>query len=68
MKRYYIQSALVLPDETKVQQEIRPLLSVKDMFRKVLITKTAGRPWLDENGVLRIGIYDFLLDENLLDL
>lgn len=68
MKRYYIQSALVLPDETKVQQEIRPLLSVKDVFRKVLITKTASRPWLDENGVLRIGIYDFLLDEELLDL
>jgi hypothetical protein len=47
MKRYYIQSALVFPDKTKVQQEIRPLLSVKDMFRKVLITKTAARPWLD---------------------
>lgn len=68
MKRYYIQSALTLPDLEKTQQELRPLLSVKDMFRKVLITKTSARPWLDENGVLRLGLYDFLLDDKLLDL
>jgi uncharacterized protein len=68
MKRYYIQSALNMPDEAKTQQELRPLLSVRDMFRKVIITKTAARPWLDENGVLRLGIYDFLLDDKVLDL
>ena len=68
MKRYYIQSALILPDEEKTQQELRPLLGVKDMFRKVLITKTAARPWLDDNGILRIGIYDFLLDDKFLDM
>ena len=68
MKRYYIQSALNLPDEPKTRQELRPLFSVKDMFRKVLITKTASRPWLDETGVLRLGIYDFLLDDKLLDM
>ena len=68
MKRYYIQSALTLPDETKTRQERRPLLSVKDMFRKVLINKTAARPWLDEDGILRLGIYDFLLDDKVLDL
>lgn len=67
MKRYYIQSALQLPDEMKIRQELRPLLSVKDMFRKVIITKTATRPWLDEDGVLRLGIYDFLLNDNALD-
>ncbi len=68
MKRYYIQSALSLPDETKTRQELRPLLSVNDMFRKVIITKTAARPWLDEDGILRMGIYDFLLDDKLLDM
>ncbi len=68
MKRYYIQSALYMLDEQKTQQELRPLLSVKDMFRKVVITKTATRPWLDENGILRLGIYDFLMDDKLLDL
>jgi hypothetical protein len=59
---------LNLPDEQKTRQELRPLLSVKDMFRKVIITKTAARPWLDETGVLRLGIYDFLLDDKVLDL
>lgn len=68
MKRYYIQSALMLPHEEKTRQELRPLLGVKDMFRKVLITKTAARPWLEENGILRLGIYDFLLDDKLLDM
>ena len=68
MKRYYIQSALNLPDEQKTRQALRPLLSVKDMFRKVIITKTAARPWLDETGVLRLGIYDFLLDDKMLDM
>ena len=68
MKRYYIQSALMLPDAEKTRQELCPLLGVRDMFRKVLITKTAARPWLDENGILWLGIYDFLLDDKLLDL
>ena len=68
MKHYYIQSALMLPDAEKTRQELRPLMSVKDMFRKVLITKTAARLWLDENCILRLGIYDFLLDDRLLDL
>ena len=68
MKRYYIQSALMLPDEEKTRQELRPLLSVKDMFRKVLVTKTAARPWLDDKGILRLGIYDFLLDDKVLDM
>ena len=65
---YYIQSALMLPDAEKTRQELRPLLGVRDMFRKVLITETTARPWFDENGILRLGIYDFLLDDKLLDL
>ena len=68
MKHYYLQSALMLPDAEKTRQELRPFLAVRDMFRKVLISKTAARPWLDENGVLRLGIYDFLLDDKVLDM
>ncbi len=67
MKRYYIQSALSMDDMDKARQELRPLLGVKDMFRKVVITKTTAKPWFDDMGVLRIGIYDFLLDEKSLD-
>ena len=67
MKRYYIQSAMSMDDMDKKRQELRPLLGVKDMFRKVIITKTAAKPWIDDMGVLRLGIYDFLLDEKSLD-
>lgn len=67
MKRYYIQSTLYMDDRDKVNQELRPLLGVKDMFRKVIITKTAAKPWIDDMGVLRLGIYDFLMDEKSLD-
>jgi predicted AAA+ superfamily ATPase len=67
MKRYYIQSALSMDDMDKARQELRPLLGVKDMFRKVVITKTTTKPWFDDMGVLRIGIYDFLLDDKSLD-
>ena len=67
MKRYYIQSAMSMDDMDKKRQELRPLLSVKDMFRKVVITKTTAKPWIDDMGVLRLGIYDFLLDEKSLD-
>ena len=64
--RYYIQSALSMVDERKVQQELRPLLSVDDSFRKIVVSKTSARPWNDEKGVLHLGLYDFLLDENSL--
>ena len=67
-KKYYIQSALVLPDEGKIKQELRPLLSVKDYFKKIIITKTSMKPWTDDMGVVHLGLYDFLLDENSLDL
>ncbi|MBO7534856.1 MAG: ATP-binding protein, partial [Victivallales bacterium] len=67
MKRYYIQSTLYMDDSEKANQELRPLLGVKDMFRKVVITKTTAKPRIDDMGVLRLGIYDFLLDEKSLD-
>ena len=67
MKRYYIQSALSMDDMDKARQELRPLLGVKDMFRKVVVSKTTTKPWFDDMGVLHLGIYDFLLDEKSLD-
>ncbi len=67
-KKYYIQSALTLPDEDKTKQELRPLLSVKDYFKKIVITKTSMKPWTDDMGVVHLGLYDFLLDEDSLNL
>ena len=67
-KRYYIQSALYLNDELKRQQEMRPLKQTGDFFKKIIVTKTTVHPWTDENGILYIGLYDFLLKDNALDL
>ena len=67
MKRYYIQSALSMDDMDKARQELRPLLGVKDMFRKIVVSKTTTKPWFDDMGVLHLGIYDFLLDDKSLD-
>ena len=67
-KKYYIQSALALPDEEKTKQELRPLISVKDCFKKIVITKTSMKPWTDDMGVVHLGLYDFLLDEDSLNM
>ena len=56
IKKYYIQSALSMNDREKAAQEARPLLAVKDFFRKIIVSKTPMKPWYDENGVLHIGV------------
>lgn len=66
MNKYYIQSALNVDDENKEKTELRPLLATKDFFKKIIITKSRMKPWLDESGIMHIGLYDFLLDENCL--
>ena len=66
-KKYYIQSALNIDDPLKQQTEIRPLLATKDFFKKFIITKTFMKPWQDNQGIIHIGIYDFLLNEEILD-
>jgi hypothetical protein len=66
-KRYYIQSALNMDDSEKAKSEIRPLSAVRDSFKKIIVSKSYGKSWTDEEGILRINIIDFLLDENSLD-
>ncbi len=60
--RYYIQSAYSLPDETKKMQEIRPFQKIDDSFKKMIITKDVVPAHYDENGILTLNVYDFLLD------
>ena len=67
-KRYYIQSALNIDDDEKRKQELRPLLNVKDFFKKIIIVKDDIVPWHNEEGILIIGGKEFLLKENSLDL
>ena len=66
-KKYYIQSALSMDDKLKEKTELRPLRTVKDSFKKIVVSKSYGKSWLDEEGILRINLIDFLLDENSLD-
>lgn len=67
-KRYYIQSALSVSDEDKKNQELRPLLNVDDFFKKIVITKDGVSSSRNDDGVLFLNIYEFLLNENSLDL
>ena len=67
-QRYYIQSAYALPSEEKVKQEERPLRAIGDSFKKVIIVKDDILPRRNEDGILTIGIRQFLMEENSLDL
>lgn len=67
-QRYYVQSAFAIPDEDKRRQETVPLNGIGDSFRKLVVVRDNINPWHDENGILYIGIEDFLLDENAMRL
>ena len=67
-KKYYIQSALSVSDPEKMETELRPLKNTKDFFKKIIISKSSMKPWTDEDGILHLGLYEFLLNENALDL
>ena len=67
-KKYYIQSALNVSDSNKLETEIRPFKHTNDFFKKILITKTSMKPWTDEEGILHLGLYEFLLNQNSLEL
>lgn len=67
-KRYYIQSAYNIDSKEKEKQEMRSLKNVNDFFKKVIVVKDDIEPWHNEDGVLIIGIKDFLLNENSLDI
>ncbi|MDE7432334.1 MAG: hypothetical protein K2N34_10545 [Lachnospiraceae bacterium] len=51
----------------KIEQEKRPLNKLNDSFKKFVIIKDDIKTSVDENGLITIGIYDFLLNENSLE-
>lgn len=67
-QRYYIQSAFAIPDEEKRIQETASLNGIGDSFRKLVVVRENIQPWHDQNGILFIGIEDFLLDDTSIDL
>ena len=66
--RYYIQSALNIDSKEKNYQESRPLNCVGDNFKKIIVVKDDINPWYNEDGILIIGIKDFLLNKSSLSL
>lgn len=67
-KKYYIQSAYEMPTEEKLWQEKRSLIKVGDSFKKIVVVKENIRPQIDEEGIVTMGLINFLLDQNSLDL
>lgn len=66
-QRIYIQSAYMLPDEAKTAQELRPFKFIGDEFRKVIISGDYMRGFYNNEGIYRIGIYNFLTDSQCLE-
>ena len=66
-RRYYLQSAYRLPDEEKMEQEKRSLRQIKDSFKKIVIVGERMKLRRDDNGIVLMGIYEFLADQQLLD-
>lgn len=65
-QRYYIQSAFAIPDEEKKRQETASFRNIHDSFKRVVVVKDDITPYRDENGDLFVGLFDFLLDPEIL--
>lgn len=65
---YYIQSSFSIDNENKKEQEIKPLNKVLDSFRKIVIINEDIIPYHDDKGILYLGIKQFLLEDNAIDL
>ena len=66
-RRYYLQSAYRLPDEEKQKQEKRSLEQIKDSFKKIVIVGERMKLRRDDNGIVLMGVYEFLVEPILLD-
>ena len=64
--RYYIQSVYSIPDGEKMKQETNSFRNISDSFKRVLVVNDNIEPHRNENGILVIGLVDFLLKPGLL--
>ena len=67
-QRYYIQSALSIGEEEKRRLEIESLIRIPDSFKKIVVVRDYINPWRDDNGILYIGVEQFLLDEESINM
>jgi hypothetical protein len=66
-KRIYIQSAYEMKDDNKQMQERKSLLNIDDSFKKIIIVGDVSKPRMDDNGIITMGIYYFLLNDDSLN-
>lgn len=67
-RKYYIQSAFEMPSQAKIEQEKKSLNKLNDSFKKFVIIKDDIKTNIDENGLITMGICDFLLHEDSLEI
>ena len=67
-KRYYIQFAYNIPNEEKREQETRPFEKTNDSFKKIVVVEKSIKPRRDDKGYVMIGIKEFLLNNDSLDI
>ncbi len=67
MDKLYIQSALEMPDDAKANQELLPLRKIGDSFRKIVVTGNDQPFFINEEGIVFVGIIPFLLDKKSLE-
>lgn len=65
--KFYIQSAFSMPTTEKIEQEERPLLKINDSFKKFIIVRDYIKRNRDDNGIITMSIFDFLLDIDSLE-
>ena len=66
-KRYYIQSAFAIPNAAKMEREQKSLINTGDSFKKIIVVRNRIKPWHNDQGVLIVGLTDFLTDPMLID-
>ncbi len=67
-QRYYIQAALALTTQEKYDQELASLRSIRDSFKKIMIVGATQPTYKNDDGILILNIFDFLLQDNSLDI
>lgn len=63
-KKYYVQSAYDMSDETRRESEYRSLRDVNDSFKKFVIRHDNNRTYINDYGIINLGFFDFLLNED----
>lgn len=66
-QRSYIQVAYDMASEEKQKQELHSLRNIPDSFKKIVIVNGTQKPWINDEGIIMMGLKYFLLNENSLD-